>query len=336
LERKALVEFEAVIGRRRFVTSAVGVFVSAGLAPRTLAGRGYEDPDAIYEALRSQRGNRLDLAGGSINVVFADGTPGLDRRSVLRWVRECARAVSTYFGRYPTRTYGLLIVAESGDRVGHATTYGYQGSATRIYVGTEARDRSFAEDWVLVHEMVHTALPDLPRRALWLQEGSATWIEPVARAQAGELPVPEVWRQAIDGMPKGVPLFGAGGMDGTRDWGRLYWGGAIFWLEAEIAIYRQSRGRFRLGDALRAVNRASGGNSVDWLPEEMMLVGDRATGTTALAKLYERFSAHGFEGSLPELFEQLGVAPSASGSPLFIQHAELAELRRLITTAISR
>jgi hypothetical protein len=243
--------------------------------------------------------------------------------------------MSTYFGTYPTRAYGLLIVATTGDRVGHATTYGYRGSATRIEVGTEAGEQAFAEDWILVHEMVHAALPDLPRRALWVQEGSATWIEPIARAQAGDLSASEVWRQATNGMPKGMPSFGSSGMDGTHEWGRLYWGGATFWLEAEIAIYQQSNGRFLLCDALRAVNRASGGSSADWSPEQMMAVGDKATGTTALSNLYEKFSSRAFDGSLADLFKRLGVAIDSSGSVRFDPDAELAALTRLITLPLN-
>jgi hypothetical protein len=319
-----------VIYRRSFLLGA-GALASASLLAEALPERSYDEPDEIYKALGSQSGTRVDIAGGNINVVFADGAPGLDKQAVLRWVRDCAGAISTYFGRYPTQAYGLLVVADAGDGVGHATTYGYRGSATRIHVGIDADQRSFARDWVLVHEMVHTALPDLPRRALWLQEGSATWIEPVARAQAGNLPVAEVWREAIDGMPKGVRPVAAGGMDGTREWGRLYWGGATFWLEAEIAIYQQSRGRFLLRDAMRAINRASGGNTVEWSPEEMMEAGDRATGTTALRSLYGKFSSHGIDATLPVLFERLGVVPVQSQSVSLDPRAELAGLTRLIT-----
>jgi hypothetical protein len=319
-----------MIYRRSFLLGA-GALASTSLLAEALPERSYDEPDEIYEALGSQSGTRVDIAGGNINVVFADGAPGLDKQAVLRWVRDCAGAISTYFGRYPTQAYGLLVVANGGDGIGHATTYGYRGSATRIHVGTDADQRSFAKDWVLVHEMVHTALPDLPERALWLQEGSATWIEPIARAQAGNLPVAEVWREAIDGMPRGVRPVAAGGMDGTREWGRLYWGGATFWLEAEIAIYQQSRGRFLLRDAMRAINRASGGNTVDWSPEEMMAVGDRATGTAALHSLYGKFSSHGMDATLPVLFERLGVVPVQSQGVRFDPRAELAGLTRLIT-----
>jgi hypothetical protein len=324
-----------VIGRRQLLVGA-GALLSASLVPASPSGRSYEEPDNIYEALSRQRGTQLDFAGGRINVVFADDAPGLNREPVLRWVRKSALAISTYFGTYPTRAYGLLIVSTADDRIGHATTYGFHGSATRIYVGVHTDERAFAEDWVLVHEMVHTALPDLPGRALWVQEGSATWIEPIARAQAGDLSISEVWRQAINGMPKGMPRFGSSGMDGTHEWGRLYWGGATFWLEAEIAIYRQSGGRFLLCDALRAVNRASGGSSADWSPEEMMAVGDKATGTTALTNLYEKFSSRAVDGNLADLFKQLGVTTDPSGSIHFDQGAELATLTRLITLPLHR
>jgi hypothetical protein len=324
-----------VIDRRQLLIGA-GALLSRSLVAASLSQRSYEEPDDIYEALRRQRGTPLDVAGGRINVVFADDAPGLDKAPVLRWVRKSARAISTYFGRYPTQAYGLLIVSAAGGGIGHATTYGYRGCATRIYIGVDAAERAFAEDWVLVHEMVHTALPDLPRRALWVQEGSATWIEPIARAQAGDLAVSEVWKQAIDGMPKGMPPLGSGGMNGTHEWGRLYWGGALFWLEAEIGIYQQSGGRFLLCDALRAVNRASGGNSADWSPEQMMAVGDKATGTTALSKLYEKYSSRAFDGSLTSLFERLGVARSPSGSVRFDPDAELATLTRRITLPLHR
>jgi hypothetical protein len=324
-----------VIGRRQFLVGA-GALLSASLVAASPSGRSYEKPDDIYEALRRQRGIQIDVAGGKINVVFADDAPGLNKERVLRWVKKSAQAMSTYFGTYPTRDYGLLIVSTTGGGIGHATTYGHHGSATRLYVSVETDERAFAEDWVLVHEMVHTALPGLPRRALWVQEGSATWIEPVARAQAGALSVSEVWREAIDGMPKGMPAFGGGGMDGTHEWGRLYWGGATFWLEAEIAIYRQSSGRRLLCDALRAVNRASGGNSADWSPEEMMAVGDKAAGTAALSNLYEKFSSRAFDGRLADLFERLGVAKDPSGSIRFDQGAELATLTRLITLPLHR
>ena len=316
---------------RRGLLMGAAALGSAGVIAATKPRRSYEDPDAVYDALHSQPATTLDLGGGKIDIVFADGAAGLERERTLRWVKKSAQAVTTYFGRYPTQRYGLLILTEAGDRVGHATTYGHRGPVTRIHVGTEAGELAFNEDWVLVHEMVHTALPDLPRRALWLQEGNATWVEPIARAQAGQLPISEVWRQALGGMPAGMRVRDASGMDGTRDWGRLYWGGAIFWLQAEIAIYEQSMQRFLLRDALRAINRTSGGIGAASSPEEMMAVGDQATGTTALIELYRDFSLNGVPGNLAAMFDRLGVSVDTRSGVRLNASAELAALTDRIT-----
>ena len=66
--------------------------------------------------------------------------------------------------------------------------------------------------------------------AQWLLEGNATYVEPVARAQAMQLDPAMVWRWSMEGMPKGQPLPGDLGLDNTPTWGRIYWGGALFWL----------------------------------------------------------------------------------------------------------
>lgn len=318
------------VDRRALLLAGLGGLSAIGAGTRAVSATGYADPDVLYAALRDQPATILAVGDRRIRVVFADGAPGLHRPPVLAWIRRCAQALVGYFGQLPVADYGLLIMAEPGDRVGHATTFGYAGSATRIGVGTGAGRAAFADDWVLVHEMFHTALPDLPRRALWLQEGNATWLEPVARAAAGQLPATEVWRQAVAGMSTGEPQSGDGGMDGTTVHDRLYWGGATFWLLAEIAIQQKSGGRHRLRDAMRAVNRMSGGNAADWAPDMLMASGDRATDTDALATLYDTFARQPIRTDLPDLFQRLGVVGDGRGVR-FDEHAPLAAIRRRIT-----
>ncbi|WP_242138778.1 hypothetical protein [Sphingomonas sp. TREG-RG-20F-R18-01] len=318
---------------RRAVLLGLGATAIGGAS---LAGAGaapaYDDPDTLYAALRNQPGDQLQIGGGTIRLVFADGAQGLARGPVLAWVRTAAMALTAYFGRYPVSDHGLLIIAEPGDRVGHATTFGYAGSATRIHVGMDAGRAAFDRDWVLVHEMVHTALPDLPRRALWLQEGNATYVEPIARALIGQLTPEAVWQAAAAGMAKGIPRAGDAGMDGTRAWGRLYWGGALFWLLAEISIYRDTKGARSLRDALRHINRMSGGNTATWSPEQLMMVGDAAIGATSLGKLYSRFATTAVSTDLVDLFQELGIVTGANGQLMLDNRAPLARLRARITS----
>jgi len=309
---------------------------AAALGGASFAGEGtassFDDPDDMYAALRAQPHQLVRVGDGTIRVVFADGAAGVARDPVLAWVRSAASAVTAYFGRFPVSDLGVLVIAESGDRVGHATTFGYAGSAMRIHVGRDATHDAFIRDWVLVHEMVHTALPNLPRRALWLQEGNATYVEPIARALIGQLSSMEVWRETIAGLPKGIAGADEGGMNGTQAWGRLYWGGATFWLLAEIAIFQDTAGKRSLRDALRHINSVSGGNSVTWSPEQLMSVGDKAIGTQSLLGLYTRFASSRVDTDLQALFKQLGVAQGADGTINFDDRAPLAGLRRRITS----
>jgi hypothetical protein len=62
-----------------------------------------------------------------------------------------------------------------------------------------------------------------------------------------------------------------------------------------------------------------------------MAAGDRATGTTALSRLYEKLSSQDVDDTLPVFIERLGVVPVQSQSVRFDPRTEIAALTRLIT-----
>jgi hypothetical protein len=80
----------------------------------------------------------------------------------------------------------------------------------------------------MTHELVHLAISSLPDEHHWLEEGLATYVEPIARSQDGQLPATNVWHGMLAGMPEGQPRRGDHGLDETHTWGRTYWGGAMF------------------------------------------------------------------------------------------------------------
>jgi hypothetical protein len=308
----------------------LALLVGGALSSTAARSDRYADADDVYAALRAQPHTPLLQGGGQIDVVFADGAAGLDRSRVINWIRTSAQAVTTYFGRFPVARVGILVIANDGDGISSGATYGFDGSAIRIGVGRAADDAVFTDDWILVHEMTHLALPTVPRRSDWLLEGNATYVEPIARAQAGQLDPAVVWRWSLEGMPKGLPKAGDRGLDNTPTWGRTYWGGATFWLLADVRIREQTHDRLGVVDALRAINRSSGGNSARWSVEQVMTVGDQATGTHTLAALYAEMKATPVSTDLQDLFVKLGVREH-DGKIEFDDHAPLAAVRRLMT-----
>ena len=167
--------------------------------------------------------------------------------------------MATYYGRFPVGSLRLLLVPVDGRRVRGGTTWGYRGAAIRVLLGRQANEDDLRRDWVMVHEMVHLALPDMAERYNWLSEGLAVYVEPIARVQAGDLTPEDIWQAMMRDMPKGLPQAGDQGLDNTATWGRTYWGGAMFCLLADIEIHKQTTNRLGLQDAMRGV-LAAGGN----------------------------------------------------------------------------
>src|SRR5277367_2065637 len=178
-----------------------------------------------------------------------------------------------------------------GAGVGGGRTTSDGGLAIQVRVGREATTESLAADWVLVHEMVHLALPEVGRAHDWLAEGLATYVEGVARAQAGNRDIADVWAEDRRSMPQGLPRAGEGGMDQTHTWGRTYWGGALYCLQADIAMREQTANRAGLQTALRAILLETGGYGSEREIDDVLRIGDAATGTHVLFDLYRQIRA---------------------------------------------
>jgi hypothetical protein len=131
-------------------------------------------------------------------------------------------------------------------------------------------------------------------------------------------------------MPHGLPKAGDGGLDGTRDWGRTYWGGCIFWLLVDLDIRQRTGDRLSLDDAIRAIVRAGGTGGSDWSLERMMQVGDAATGTGSIRRVHDRLGRAAVDPHLDEVWRTLGVRERL-GVVSFDDSAPLAAIRRAMT-----
>jgi len=184
-------------------------------------------------------------------------------------------------------------------------------------------------DWVMVHEMTHLALPDVGPEHAWLSEGLATYIEGIARVQAGNRSEQDVWAEELRQMPRGLPQPGDAGLDRTHTWGRTYWGGAMFCLMADVDIRRRTHDARGLEDAVRAIARASGGLRAEWPIERVLATGDAAVGTTSLEDLYARMRDSAYAPDLVALWRELGVV--ADGDAVRLDDdAPLADVRHAI------
>jgi hypothetical protein len=184
----------------------------------------------------------------------------------------------------------LRIRATPGGGVHGGREFSAASPFINIAVGRDATRTDLDDDWVLVHEMIHLAFPEIGDEHAWLAEG----------------------------------------LDQTHTWGRTYWCGAIFCLQADVLIRERTANRKGLQDAVREVLRVAGGNTGEMSIERALAIGDAATGTTVLAELY---GAHAFTPKpfdLEATWRKLGIA-KRDGHIVFDDNAPLAAARRAIT-----
>lgn len=294
------------MNRRRFA----GLMLGASLA------HGQDQPEEHI----------LEAGGARIEVSFHPADFDLPPATLLSWVKESARAVSGYLEKFPVSHARIHIVQSRRAGVGSGRTFGEGGARTRISIGQHTTTAELQEDWMMTHEMVHYGFPSVEERHHWIEEGSATYVEPIARARIGQLTPARVWGDMIRDMPQGLPQARDPGLDNTRTWGRTYWGGAIFCLLADVGIRKHSGNQKGLEHALRAINGAGGTIEVDWPLEKALKIGDQATGGTVLMDLYREMGQNPSPVDLPDLWKQLGV--SRSGPEVaFDDQAPLAAIR---------
>jgi hypothetical protein len=299
-----------MLGRLLSTTSAVGLYASSA-------------------------SDRIEVGSSTLDVSIDSEQFELGRTALLDWVTRSAQAVTAYFGRFPVAQARVHITVSQHGRVSHGVSFGDGGAHCRISVARQATLADLYNDWELTHEMIHFGFPSVEDRHHWIEEGIATYVEPIARASVGILSAEQVWGEMLRDMPQGLPQAGDRGLDHTHTWGRTYWGGALFCLTADVEIRKRTGNSKGLQDALRAINRAGGTIEADWPLDRAFEIGDKATGGSTLMELYEQMASKPVAVDLPHLWAQLGVRTNGQGVAMDDQ-APLAPIRSGICGSIRR
>jgi hypothetical protein len=272
----------------------------------------------------------IEVDGGKLTIQFESVQPDDLRKLILDRINLSAKAVAAYYQKYPVPEASVWVAFHDGSGVNGGHAFGSPHPHLTFSVGRSSTAKDLADDWVSTHEMVHLAFPSVPEQQHWIEEGLATYVEPIARARIGELSPEKVWGDMLEGMPNGLPRSGDRGLDFTHTWGRTYWGGALFCLLADIEIRKSTGNTKGLEDALRGILKAGGNISLEWPLARTLEIADRATGVQILEKLYDRMGSSPEAPDLAKLWQDLGVV--VNGKHVVLNDsAPLASIREAIT-----
>ena len=268
---------------------------------------------------------------GPVHVDFEATGLKVTEPQVLNWIATAQKAVTHYYGRFPVPNMLIRVSSHPGEGDPSGTTYGDEdGAFIRLGIGADSTNDELQSSWVMTHEMVHTAFPQMAEEHHWIEEGLATYVEPIARAQVGDLSVDYLWEETLEGMPKGLPQEGDQGLDHTHTWGRTYWGGALFCLLADVQIRERTHNRYGLQDALRGILAAGGNIQTEGEIGTTLQIADKAVGVPVLEELYAQMKDKPVDVDLPALWKKLGVSLK-DGKVVYDDSAPDAAIRKSIT-----
>lgn len=259
----------------------------------------------------------VDVPGGTLRVALLDGDPPLNTEQTLRWIKSTASSVVTLYGRFPLPSPQVTVtpIGPRDEPVpwGHVLRGG--GTAAHFYVDPTRPASEFEEDWTATHEFSHMLLPYINRRDAWLSEGLASYYQNVLRARSGLLTPEQAWERTLAGMNRGernvrdrLSLAETSRqMSENGSYRRVYWSGAAYALEADVALRRATGGKQSLDTALAALQACCLPATRAWRASELISRLDKITGTTVFSDLHEQYMPMRRFPSLDGLYDDLGI-----------------------------
>jgi hypothetical protein len=317
------------------VTVEPPLVVSVGLtrdqAPDSYRLMAHEIPVATYFAFGKLQQRTLDIAGSKLEVTALDGALDQSFDDMNAWIRTSASAVRDFYGVFPVPRASVTVLPTPGrDSVLFGKVLPESEPGIALLVGQHAPRKALYSDWILVHELFHLGFPSFFEEGKWLDEGLATYYEPIIRVRAGLYTETELWSELESSMPQGLPAFTDGGLEKADDFRGVYWGGAIACLLADVEA-RKRHLNTGLEVGLRALREAGGNACEVWSLSEVIAAVDQALGAPTLAPIAAAHAQRGSAFDLHALFVQLGVNRDPSGAVQLSDTAPLAAVRRAIT-----
>jgi hypothetical protein len=317
------------------VTAETPLGVAVGLArtsaPNTYKLMAHEIPVATYFAFGKVRTRTLDIDGAQLEVTALDGALDQPLDDVNVWIAKSAHAVRDFYRAFPVPRASITVIPiPERDAVVFGKVLPESEPGIALLLGQHAPRKALYSDWILVHELFHLGFPSFFDEGKWLDEGLATYYEPIIRVRAGLYTETELWDELSSSMPQGLPAFTEHGLEKADDFRGIYWGGAIACLVADVEARKRHVDR-GLEVGLRALREAGGNACEVWSLADAIGTIDRALGAPTLAPIASAHAGHGSAFDLPALFADLGVNRDAKGALQLSDQAPLAAVRRAIT-----
>lgn len=255
---------------------------------------------------------RIVRAGESeLRIEVAGDVDAARARLLQDWAEGAARSLLTVSDRFPLASARVRIdQVDSRDRspVPWGQTSRRDGVSVLLFVRRDAGLQALRDDWTAEHELAHLMHPYLGREGRWMAEGLASYYQNVLRARSGRMDGEQAWRRLDAGFARGrrattgTPLSSLHGRGATM---RIYWAGAAYWLQADLAL--RARGS-SLDAVLDGYARCCLRAGSELAPLAFARALDRIDGHDIFVGLYRQYAAASAFPDLAAAYRTLGLS----------------------------
>jgi hypothetical protein len=204
----------------------------------------------------------LAAGGGTFLIEWRGDFSAGQQAKLKAWLNDVADTVILLHGSLPRPRIRIVLQPyPAGGAVPFARVIRNAPEGVHFYINPDRPGEEFVRDWTAYHEMSHLFLPYPGQRSIWFSEGMASYYQNVLQYRAGLLTEQQAWQKLYNGFERGRQDAGGDGltlgelsaeMRKKHAFMRTYWSGALYFLEADIALRRHSDGSLTLDDVLRA------------------------------------------------------------------------------------
>lgn len=311
-----------------FMPVALAVaLVAASAAPAAGPGEFATDGDTSSERV-------LRTGDTSLRVRVVDVDEPARAAQLQQWAGEAADAMLTAYGRFPLREAEVRIQqVDRGDDspVPWGQTLRRADVAVLLYVRRDATLAELRADWTAVHELAHLFHPYLGGDGRWLSEGLASYYQNVLRARAGMLDERDAWERLDAGFGRGRREDSGATLEDIsrrhRGTMRVYWAGAAYWLEADLALRARGDSLDRVLDAYARCCLNGGGEAE---PVAFVAELDRIAGGDVFSSRWRMYAASRGFPSLKEAYATLGLSGDDNGGLRLSREPAAVKLRAAV------
>lgn len=174
------------------------------------------------------------------------------QKKVKQWLHQGLTAVEESIAPLPFHQVKFSVVKHHNNNqpVPWGQIVRGRPNTVKLHISSKASLTELSEDWTLYHEISHLYLPYLNYSSFWLGEGFASYMQYIVMYQAGWLDRSQFLKKIKAGFERGrrktLTTPGelkdvAANMWELRAYRRVYWSGAAYFLEADLALHRKGQ-----------------------------------------------------------------------------------------------